>query len=62
VNHDQARHFHTVLKDIVSRYSRAWGDFERAMAQGNQNKADEAMSQMQEIEQSVTILPRIARL
>lgn len=55
------RAFHSRLKDITRRYGHAWDRFIQRMARGDVEGADAALAEMQEIEQSVTIIERPAR-
>lgn len=52
------RVFHTVLKDLTRRYGHAMQRYDQAMYRGETDRADDAMSEMQTIEQSVTIIQR----
>lgn len=50
------REFHSQLKDVARRYSRAMERYDQGMARGDQDRADQALADMQEIERSVTII------
>ena len=50
--------FHSTLKEVTRAYGYAWNDYEQAMQRGDVNKADAALTRMQEIEQGVTVIVR----
>jgi hypothetical protein len=52
---------HAKLKDITIRYGNALDRYRQAMNTGQTAKADDALSDMQDIEQRVTIIERPAR-
>jgi hypothetical protein len=54
----ERRVFHSQLKEIARDYGGAMDRYERAMLNGNADKADEAIGDMQAIEKSVVIIKR----
>lgn len=50
------REFHSQLKDVARRYGQAMQRYDQAMYSGQQDRADQAITDMQEIENSVTLI------
>lgn len=50
------RGFHARLKDITRRYGGAMDRYERAMQRGHADQADDAIGDMQAIEQSIIVI------
>lgn len=55
------RDFHNQLKEVTRRYGHAMQRYDQAMYLGDQKRADDALTAMQEIEDRVTIIERPAR-
>lgn len=53
---DQRRELYSRLKEVTRAYGRAMERYDQAMYRGDRTRADAAMSDMQEIERSVTII------
>lgn len=46
----------TLLKEVAIAYFQALNDFERECARGHTDRADDALSRMQTIERSITVV------
>ena len=53
---DPRRQLYSQLKDITRRYGQAMERYDQAMRFGQQERADNAITDMQEIESSVTLI------
>lgn len=47
---------HSILADVTLAYGHSRDRYERAMGRGDQDRADDAMSEMQQIENSITVI------
>jgi hypothetical protein len=55
------RSFHATLKDVTRRYGGAMDRYERAMQRGHVDQADDAIGDMQAIEQSIIVIEKPRR-
>ena len=55
------RTLHAKLKDVTRRYGHAMERYEQGMQRGDTERAEAALTEMQEIEQRVTIIERPAK-
>jgi len=53
---DPRRQLHSQLKDVTRRYGHALERYDQAMNRGDIDRADQAITDMQEIENSVTLI------